>query len=59
MPAVAMKNPQQSKIVIGPAHLVFIASVLVFALLLSRTGWTWPLECVAAMLPIAAYLIFT
>ena len=54
-----MDNPPDPKFVIGPAHLVFIGAVLVFALLLSHTGWTWPLGGVAAMLPVAAYLVFT
>ena len=54
-----MKNPPESKIVIGPAHLTLVGAVLVFAVLLARTGWTWPLEGVAVMLPIAAFLVFS
>jgi hypothetical protein len=54
-----MKQPQPPKVVIGPAHLAFVGVVLVFGVLLSHTGWTWPLEGVAAMLPIAAYLVFS
>jgi hypothetical protein len=54
-----MKDREPSKIVIGPSHLTLIGAVLLFGLILARTGWTWPLEGVAAILPIAAYLIFS
>ena len=54
-----MDNRPDPKFVLGPAHLVFVGAALVFALLLSHTGWTWPLEGVAAILPVAAYLVFT
>jgi hypothetical protein len=47
------------KLLIGPAHVVFVGAVLGFGLLLSWSGWTWPLDGVAVMLPIAAYLVFS
>jgi hypothetical protein len=55
----AMNDQPDPKFLVGPAQLVFIAAALGFALLLSHTGWTWPLEGVAAVLPVAAYLVFT
>jgi hypothetical protein len=63
-----MAEPQGAKIrrimnrpkfFIGPAHLVFVGAVVGFGLLLSWSGWTWPLDGVAFMLPIAAYLVFS
>ena len=50
---------KQRKLLIGPAHLVFVGAVLGFGLLLLWSGWTWPLDGVAVMLPIAAYLVFS
>ena len=47
------------KLLIGPAHLVFVGAVLGFGFLLSWTGWTWPLDGVAVMLPIAAFFVFS
>jgi hypothetical protein len=47
------------KLLIGPAHLVFVGAVLGFGLLLLWSGWTWPLDGVAVMLPLAAYLVFS
>ena len=54
-----MKDPKEPKIVIGPAHLVFAAAALGFVVLLTLSGWTWPLDGVAVLLPVAAYLVFS
>ena len=37
-------------------HLVLLAAACVFGALLWTTGWTWPLEGVAVLLPIATIL---
>jgi hypothetical protein len=47
------------KLLIGPAHLVLVGAAVGFGLLLSLSGWTWPLDGVAVMLPIAALLVFS
>jgi hypothetical protein len=54
-----MKLPKYRKLVISPAHLVFASAALGFLVLLAFSGWTWPLDGVAVMLPIAAYLVFS
>ena len=38
------------------AILVLLAAACVFGVLLWTTGWTWPLEGVAVLLPIATML---
>jgi hypothetical protein len=37
-------------------HLVLLVAACVFGVLLWTTGWTWPLEGVAVLLPIATIL---
>jgi hypothetical protein len=37
-------------------HLVLLTAACVFGALLWTTGWTWPLEGVAVLLPIATIL---
>jgi hypothetical protein len=37
-------------------HFVLLAAACVFGVLLWTTGWTWPLEGVAVLLPIASIL---
>jgi hypothetical protein len=50
---------KRRRLLIEPAHLVFVGAVFGFGLLLAWSGWTWPLDGVAVMLPIAAYLVFS
>lgn len=48
------------KLRFGPTHLAYLVSICVFLKLLSMTGWTWPLEGVAVLLPVAgAFLLHT
>ncbi|HZS81797.1 MAG TPA: hypothetical protein VFA50_02935 [Stellaceae bacterium] len=54
-----MRGRSRRKFVIGPAHLVLAGAALGFVVLLTMSGWTWPLDGVAVMLPIAAYFVFT
>lgn len=49
----------RKKLVIGPAHLILGCAALCFMVLVVMSGWTWPLDGVAAMLPVAAYLVFS
>jgi hypothetical protein len=44
---------------IQPAHLIFLAMTAAFGVLLYLQGWTGTLEIVAAMLPLAGYIVFT
>jgi hypothetical protein len=37
-------------------QLILLAAACVFGVLLWTTGWTWPLEGVAVLLPIATIL---
>ena len=37
-------------------HVVLLAAACVFGVLLWTTGWTWPLEGVAVLFPIATIL---
>lgn len=39
-------------------HIVYIVALCLFGVLLYLEGWVWPLKAVAAMLPVAAYLVF-
>lgn len=43
---------------IKPSHLVYLALACSFGALLYLEGWTLPLKIVAAMLPLAGYLVF-
>lgn len=54
-----MNDPHPRRLVIGPAHLVLTGAAIGFFVLLSLSGWTWPLDGVAVMLPVAAYLVFS
>ncbi len=54
-----MKQSKEPKLVIEPAHLVFAAAALGFIVLVTLSGWTWPLDGVAVLLPVAAYLVFS
>ena len=54
-----MKDQNRHKLVIGPSHLVFAGAVTCFIVLLAVSGWTWPLDGVACVLPVAAYLVFS
>lgn len=44
---------------IKPAYLVFAALAGTFGTLLYLEGWVFPLKLVAAMLPLAGYILFT
>ena len=46
-------------IVVRPAHLAYVLAACLFGVLLYLEGWTWPLDAVAALLPVAGYLVFT
>jgi hypothetical protein len=55
----AMKSPKDPRFIIGPAHLALAGAALGFVILLALSGWTWPLDGVAVLLPVAAYLVFS
>jgi hypothetical protein len=37
-------------------HLILLLAACVFGVLLWKTGWTWPLEGVAVLFPVATIL---
>lgn len=41
---------------LGLKHLILVAAACLFATLLWITGWTWPLEGVAVLLPVATMM---